>query len=45
MAFVGEGNKVVLLVVDVQIGVMQNVWNAQGVTQNIKRASKTFAHV
>ncbi len=36
MTFNGEGNKVVLLVVDVQVGVMQNVWNAQGTIRHIK---------
>jgi nicotinamidase-related amidase len=38
MAIVGKENKAVLLVVDAQVGVMQNVWNAQGIIENIKHA-------
>lgn len=35
MAVVREGNKEVLLVVDVQVGVMQNAWDAQRIIKNI----------
>lgn len=35
MATVREGNKVVLLVVDMQVGVMQDSWNVPEVIQNI----------
>jgi nicotinamidase-related amidase len=35
MATIREGNKAVLLVVDVQVGVMQNVWDAQRIIKNI----------
>lgn len=35
MAVVREGNKEVLLVVDVQVGVMQNTWDAQRIIKNI----------
>jgi isochorismate hydrolase len=35
MAIVREGNKAVLLVVDVQVGVMQTAWDAQRIIKNI----------
>jgi len=35
MAVIREGNKAVLLVVDVQVGVMRNVWDAQRIIDNI----------
>jgi nicotinamidase-related amidase len=35
LATIREGNKAVLLVVDVQVGVMQYVWNAQRIIKNI----------
>jgi nicotinamidase-related amidase len=35
MATVREGNKAVLLVVDVQVGVMQTVWDAPHIIENI----------
>jgi nicotinamidase-related amidase len=35
MAVIRQGNKAVLLVVDVQVGVMRNVWDAQRIIQNI----------
>lgn len=35
MAIIREGNKAVLLVVDVQAGVMRNVWDAQRIIKNI----------
>jgi nicotinamidase-related amidase len=35
MAMIREGNKAVLLVVDVQVGVMRNVWDAQRIIKNI----------
>ena len=35
MAIVREGNKVVLLVVDVQVGVMRNAWDAPRIIKNI----------
>jgi len=35
MAVVREGNKEVLLVVDVQVGVMRNTWDAQRIIKNI----------
>jgi nicotinamidase-related amidase len=35
MAIIREGNKAVLLVVDVQVGVMRNVWDAPRIIQNI----------
>ncbi len=35
MATIREGNKTVLLVVDVQVGVMQDVWAAQRIIKNI----------
>ena len=35
MAVIREGNRAVLLVVDVQVGVMQNVWQAPRTIQNI----------
>jgi hypothetical protein len=35
LATVREGYKAVLLVVDVQVGVMQYVWNAQRIIKNI----------
>ena len=35
MAIVREGNQAVLLVVDVQVGVMRNVWDAQRIINNI----------
>lgn len=35
MATVRGGNKSALLIVDVQVGVMQNAWNAQQVIANI----------
>jgi len=38
MATVREGNKAVLLVVDVQAGVMRNVWEAQRIIENISTA-------
>ena len=38
MATVREGNKPVLLVVDVQVGVMRTTWEAPRITQNIIRA-------
>jgi len=38
MAAVREGNKAVLLIVDVQVGVMQNAWQAPQTIQNMARA-------
>jgi nicotinamidase-related amidase len=38
MAIVREGNKVVLLVVDVQVGVMRNVWDSPRIIKNIGAA-------
>jgi nicotinamidase-related amidase len=38
MATVREGNKGVLLVVDVQVGVMRDSWDAPRVIQNVARA-------
>ena len=38
MATVREGNKPVMLVVDVQVGVMKQAWEAQRVIANIARA-------
>ncbi|MHC1740116.1 MAG: isochorismatase family protein [Anaerolineaceae bacterium] len=35
MATIHKGNKTVLLVVDVQVGVMKNVWEAPRIIQNI----------
>jgi nicotinamidase-related amidase len=35
LATIREGNKAVLLVVDVQVGVMRNVWDAQRITNSI----------
>jgi len=35
MAIVREGNKVVLLVVDVQVGVMRNAWESSRIIKNI----------
>jgi len=35
MAIVREGNKVVLLVVDVQVGVMRNAWDSPRIIKNI----------
>lgn len=35
MAIVREGNKAVLLVVDVQVGVMRNAWDSQRIIKNI----------
>lgn len=35
MAIVREGNKVVLLVVDVQVGVMRNTWDSPRIIKNI----------
>ena len=35
VAVIREGNKGVLLVVDVQVGVMQNAWDAQRIIKNI----------
>ncbi|MFC1996585.1 isochorismatase family protein [Chloroflexota bacterium] len=35
MAIIREGNKGVLLVVDVQVGVMQNAWEASRIIKNI----------
>ena len=35
MAVIREGNKGVLVVVDVQVGVMQNVWDAPRIIKNI----------
>ncbi|MBI4730538.1 MAG: isochorismatase family protein [Chloroflexi bacterium] len=35
MATIREGKKAVLLVVDVQVGVMRNAWDAPRITQNI----------
>lgn len=40
MATIREGNKGVLLVVDVQVGVMQNAWNAAQIIENIGVAVK-----
>jgi nicotinamidase-related amidase len=37
MATIGEGNKAVLLVVDAQVGVMRETWNAPGVIEKIGR--------
>lgn len=37
MATVREGNTGVLLVVDVQVGVMRSVWDAERITQNVAR--------
>lgn len=38
MATVREGNKSVMVVVDVQVGVMKQAWQAQRVIKNISRA-------
>ena len=38
MATVREGNKSVLLVVDVQVGVMKEAWDAPRVINNVARA-------
>lgn len=38
MATVREGNKVVLLVVDVQVGVMSESWDAPRIIKNVSRA-------
>jgi nicotinamidase-related amidase len=38
MAAIREGNKVVLLVVDVQVGVMRNAWDAPRIIKNIGSA-------
>ena len=38
MATIREGNKTVLLVVDVQAGVMKNAWDADRVVKNVSRA-------
>ena len=38
MATVREGNKGVLLVVDVQVGVMSDAWDAPRVIKNVSRA-------
>jgi nicotinamidase-related amidase len=38
MATVRQGNQPVLLVVDVQVGVMQQVWDAERVVNNVARA-------
>lgn len=38
MATVREGNKTVLLVVDVQVGVMQHAWDSPRIIQNVVRA-------
>lgn len=38
MAIAREGNKGVLLVVDVQVGVMQNAWEAPRIIKNIGTA-------
>ena len=38
MATVREGNKPVMVVVDVQVGVMKEAWEAQRVIRNISRA-------
>jgi nicotinamidase-related amidase len=38
MATVREGNKVVLLVVDVQVGVMNAAWEAPRIIKNVSRA-------
>jgi hypothetical protein len=35
MATIGEGNKNVLLVVDVQVGVMRDAWDADRIVRNI----------
>jgi nicotinamidase-related amidase len=35
MAIIREGNKVVLLVVDVQVGVMKNAWDSPQIIKNI----------
>src|SRR5512140_2051340 len=38
MATIREGNKAVLLVVDVQVGVMRNAWDASRIIKNINLA-------
>ena len=38
MATVREGNKGVLLVVDVQVGVMRESWDSPRVIENVARA-------
>jgi nicotinamidase-related amidase len=38
MATVREGNKAVLLVVDVQVGVMGESWDSERITKNVARA-------
>jgi nicotinamidase-related amidase len=38
MATVREGNKAVMVVVDVQVGVMKEAWEAQRVIKNVSRA-------
>lgn len=38
MALIREGNQAVLLVVDVQVGVMQDAWNAPEIVQNVASA-------
>ena len=40
MASVREGNKAVLLVVDVQVGVMNEAWDAPRVIKNVARAAE-----
>jgi nicotinamidase-related amidase len=40
MATVRDGNKAVLLVVDVQVGVMSEIWNATKIIKNITLAVK-----
>ena len=45
MATIRKGNKAVLLVVDVQVGVMKNVWGASRIIENIRGAvEKARAH-
>lgn len=38
MATVREGNRQALLIVDVQVGVMQSIWNADRVIENVAKA-------
>lgn len=39
MAVVREGNKTVLVIVDVQVGVVQEAWNAPQIINNIEAAN------
>jgi hypothetical protein len=45
MATVREGNKAVLLVVDVQVGVMNEAWDAPRVIKNVSKAGSSRSAV